>query len=76
MLQIFHHVEEFERFLVVLRQLFFEMALVTQMAAVEHVRVDVTPDFGKMRDIADLAVARRRRPEAAALSELCGCAFR
>ena len=54
--QRLEHVVQLERLLVVLCQVLFEVAFVTQVAPVKHVRVNVAPDLGKLRHIADFAV--------------------
>ena len=52
----FDIVEKLQRFRIALGQQFFEIALESEMPAVEHERIDVAPDFGQIRDVAHAAV--------------------
>ena len=49
-------VEKLQRFLVALGQQFFEIALESKMASIEHERIDVAPDFGQIRDVTEAPV--------------------
>ena len=55
-LDLFDVVEQFERLRFVLGQGFLEIAFVAEMAAVEHERIDVAPDFGEVRHVAHVAI--------------------
>src|ERR1017187_8601167 len=56
MLQFFQLMKQVERLRFVLAETLLEVTLITYVLSVEHVRVDVTPDFGEMRHIAHLTV--------------------
>src|ERR1700758_2463896 len=55
-LYVFDILEKFESRGVALGPQLLEVALETEVASVEHVGVDVAPDFGEVRDLADVAV--------------------
>ena len=55
-LNLFHAFEKLDRFGFALGEAFFEIALETQVAAIEHEGIDVAPDFAQIRDVADFAV--------------------
>src|SRR5215471_9450661 len=60
-LHLFHLFEQFHRFGIMRGELLFEIAAKTQMPAVEHVWIDVAPNFLKVRNEAHLAFQVRRR---------------
>src|SRR5260370_701585 len=49
-------VEQAERLRIALGQELFEIAFESEMTAVEHVGIDVAPDFGQVGDVADAPV--------------------
>ena len=73
LLHLFHVVEQFQRLLVVLRQRLLEIALVAQVPAVEHERIDVAPHLGQVRHVAHLAVQIGRGRNRNDRCALCGC---
>ena len=56
---LFHVVEEFEGARIAFGERFLEIAAEAEMAAVDHVRIDVAPNFGEIRDGADFAIEIR-----------------
>src|SRR5713226_4293375 len=76
LLQLLDAVEKLDGLLVVLRQAPLEIPFETEMAAVEHGRIDVAPDLGQIRDGADLAIEIRRRRNRYVAADAAAAGFR
>src|SRR5882672_9424817 len=51
-----HLVEKIERLLVVLREPLLEIPFEAHVTPVQHVRIDVGPNLGQVRNVPDLAI--------------------
>ena len=74
LLYFFYLLVERQGFLLALSQGLFKIAFVAEMAAVEHVGIDIAPQLGQIGDLADAAVEIWRRGNGDVGADFCASA--